>query len=79
MSKPKLQITPKKYTGQSTVISLRLQKDMLKDIDDVANATGRTRNEILTMCLEFSLNNMEIIYSEQNLLQKLNEQTGENK
>lgn len=60
MNKPKLQITPKKYTGESAVVSLRIPKDMLSYIDDVSNNVGRTRNEILTMCLEFALENMEI-------------------
>lgn len=59
--KPKLQITSKKYTGESSVISLRLPKDMLKDIDEIAKITGRTRNEILTMSLEYAMKNMEII------------------
>ena len=60
MDKPKLLITAKKYVGESTVISMRLPKDMLKDIDDIAALTGRPRNEILAMGLEFALSNMEI-------------------
>ena len=35
-----------------------------KDIDAVANATGRKRNEVLTMSLEFALNHMEIVIKE---------------
>ncbi|MGN0488397.1 MAG: hypothetical protein ACI4HO_03945 [Ruminococcus sp.] len=58
--KPKLRITPKKYNGETSVISTRLPKEMLKDIDSVAETTGRTRNEIMLMCLEYALNNMEI-------------------
>ena len=49
MDAPKLQIRPKKYTGESTVTSVRLPKDMIRDIDLIANQTGRTRNEILMM------------------------------
>ena len=60
MDKPVLKIPPKKYFGESTVISLRLPKDMLSLIDDVSNQAGRTRNEVLTMCLEFALDHMEI-------------------
>lgn len=60
MDAPKLQIKPKKYTGESTVTSVRIPKDMLRDIDLVANQTGRTRNEILMMSLEFALAHMEI-------------------
>ena len=61
MEEPILKITPKKYTGESAVISMRLPKDMLKDLDAAAEASGRTRNELLTLCMEFSLNHMEII------------------
>ena len=60
MEKPKLQITPKKYSGESSVISMRLPKDMLRDIDAVAEETGRTRNEIMLLNMEFALDNMEI-------------------
>ena len=60
MEKPKLQITPKKYGGETSVISMRLPKDMLRDIDTVAEETGRTRNEIMQLSMEFALDNMEI-------------------
>lgn len=60
MKEPKLKITPKKYTGDTTVISLRLPKDMLSEIDSVAEMTGRTRNELLLTCLEFALEHMEV-------------------
>ena len=33
MGDVKFQITPKKYTGESAVVSLRLPKDMLREID----------------------------------------------
>ena len=60
MAEPVLRITSKKYTEESLVISLRLPKDMLRDIDAVAEKTGRTRNEILTLSLEFALEHMTI-------------------
>jgi hypothetical protein len=37
-----------------------MPKDMLADIDKVAAETGRTRNEILMLSLEFALEHMEI-------------------
>ena len=55
-----LRIDAKRYTEESTVVSFRLPKDMLKEIDAVAQATGRTRNEIVSMSLEFALRHMEI-------------------
>lgn len=60
-----LRIGAKKYTEESTVISFRLPKDMLKEIDNVAAVTGRTRNEILTTGLEFALRHMEIALGEE--------------
>ena len=59
MEQPILRISPKKYAGETTIVSMRMAKDLLKDIDAVANVTGRTRNEILTMSLEFALEHME--------------------
>ena len=61
MAEPILRISPKKYNGETTIISMRVAKDMLKDIDSVAASTGRNRNEILSMSLEFALNHMEIV------------------
>ena len=58
-----LKITAKRYSNESTVVSFRLPKDMLRDVDKVAEATGRTRNEIMTTSLEFALRNMEIALS----------------
>ncbi len=60
MGEPKLQIAPKRYGGESTVISMRLPKAMLREIDAAAKATGRTRNEILALGLEFALDHMEL-------------------
>ena len=65
MSNPVFRISPKKYNGETTIVSMRLAKDLLKDIDNIANLTGRNRNEILTMSLEFALNHMEIAMKEQ--------------
>ena len=57
---PKLIIPPKKYKGETTVISVRMPKDRIADLDKVAESTGRTRNELMLMCMEFALNNLEI-------------------
>lgn len=61
MSENILRIETKKYTEESVVISSRIPKDMLQDIDFVAKETGRTRNEIISMFLDFALKNTEII------------------
>ena len=60
MEEPKLEIKPKKYTAESAIVSMRVPKDMVRDLDAVAAKTGRTRNEIIAMSLEFALDHMEI-------------------
>ena len=65
MSEPIFRIPQKKYGGETTVVSMRLAKDLLKDLDQIAGLTGRNRNEILTMSLEFALNHMEIVMNDQ--------------
>ena len=64
MDGPIFLIRQKKYLGETSVISRRIPKDMLTDIDKAAEISGRTRNEILSMSLEFALNHMEIIAPE---------------
>jgi predicted DNA-binding protein len=56
----KLIIQPQKYGGETTIVSMRMPKNMLTDIEKVANETGRTRNDILMTSLEFALEHMEI-------------------
>ncbi|MDE6913872.1 MAG: hypothetical protein K2P35_09280 [Lachnospiraceae bacterium] len=56
----KLIIQPQKYGGETSVISMRMPKGMLADIDKVAAETGRTRNEILMISIEFALEHMVI-------------------
>ena len=48
MDEPVLRIYPKRYGGESTIVSMRMASDLLKDIDGVAALTGRSRNEIMT-------------------------------
>lgn len=60
MDEPIFLIRQKKYLGETSVISMRIPKDMLADIDKAAEISGRTRNEILSMSLEFALNHLEI-------------------
>lgn len=67
MDGPIFLIRQKKYLGETSVISMRIPKDMLTDIDKAAEISGRTRNEILSMSLEFALNHMEIIAPETNI------------
>ena len=59
MNELRLEIPVKKYIGGSAVISMRLPRDMLQEIDAIAADTGRTRNEVLTLCMEFALNHLD--------------------
>ena len=61
MEMPILKIEPKRYTGESTVVSMRMPRDMVKELDTIAAATGYTRTELMMLCLEFSLQHMEIV------------------
>lgn len=61
MNEPVFKLRRKKYIGETAVVSLRLPKTMLADIDKAASVSGRTRNEIMSLSLEFAINHMEII------------------
>lgn len=56
----KLIISQRRFKGDSSVISVRLPNDLVKSLDDIAEKTGRTRNEIIQKCIEFSVENLEI-------------------
>ena len=60
MEEPILKIKKKRYVGDSAVVTLRIPKDMVKDLDHIAESTGRTRNEIMSTCLEFAIEHMVI-------------------
>ena len=60
MADKKLVIHAKKYVGETAVVSARMPNDLIKRIDDICELTGRTRNEVVQMCLEFAVDNIEI-------------------
>lgn len=60
MSDKKFVISSKKFRGETSVVSVRLPNDMIEKLDDIAEETGRTRNEIITKCLIFSIENLII-------------------
>ena len=60
LAEKKLVISSKKYTGETAVVSARLPLDLIKKIDEICDATGRTKNEIIQICLEFSVDTIEI-------------------
>ena len=64
MTEPVFRISRKKYGGDTIVVSMRISRDLLRDIDKVADLSGRNRNEILTMSLEFALKHTEVLLQE---------------
>ena len=60
MQEKKLVISSKRFRGDSSVVSVRLPNDMIEKLDEIAEQTGRTRNEIIQKCLAFAIENIEI-------------------
>ena len=60
MAEKKFILKAKKYTEESQVFSIRMPRDMLRDLDEIAKNTGRTRNEIILKSVEFAIRNLEI-------------------
>ncbi len=60
MEVKKLVIQSKKYRGETTVVSTRITTELTARLDEIAAKTGRTRNEVVEMCLEFAVENLEI-------------------
>ena len=60
MADKKLIIPAKKYSGESAVVSARLPLDLIQRIDDICDLTNRNKNEVIQMCIEFAVENIEI-------------------
>ncbi len=60
MDEKKLIISPRKYKGETSVVSSRLPVEMIKNLDSIAEKTGRNRNEIIMLCLEYAIDNLII-------------------
>ena len=60
----KLIITPKKYTGKTSVVSTRLPDEMIKELEALSARTGKSRNELLVTMIAFALDNIRISDSE---------------
>ena len=58
----KFVVRPRKPAfGKTSVVSARLPDAIIERLDDVAKQTGRTRNELIQMCIDFALENIEIL------------------
>lgn len=61
MGSEKFQVQSKKFTGNTSVISIRISNDLIVKLDEVSKDTGRPRNEIITLALEYALEKLEIV------------------
>ena len=63
--KLELNISSKKYKGDTSVISARIPTVLVKKIDEIAEKTGRNRNEVILLCLEFAVENVSVVGEEE--------------
>lgn len=49
----------KPLLNDKIVISIRLEEQKLKELDELARKTDISRNELINQCIEFALNNLE--------------------
>ena len=63
MAQNKLEITPKNPKGEDgyKVFSIRIKDDLCEQMDKIAMQTGRSRNELIALFIEYGLNNCEIV------------------
>ena len=60
-SNKKLIIRPRRAAlGKTAVVSVRLSEDTIKRLDTITARTGHSRNELIQLCVELGLENMEI-------------------
>lgn len=50
----------RKYDDGNRVISIRIREEILAELDRLANASNRSRNEIVNIILEYGVKNIEI-------------------
>ncbi len=57
MSEDSLIIKPKRVKGEDgyKTISIRIKEDIVSQIDDISAKTGRSRNELIGMLLQFAV------------------------
>ncbi len=44
---------------EKTVISIRIDNELLKTVDEISFKTDISRNELIVQCIEYALNNMQ--------------------
>lgn len=57
----KFVVRPRKPAfGKTSVVSTRLPDAVIEELDAIAQKTGRSRNELIQMCIDFALESLEI-------------------
>lgn len=60
MENKKFTIPAKRFQGENSVVSARLPNEIIAMLESISSSTGYNRNEVIQMCLEYALDNMEI-------------------
>lgn len=62
MNEGKLVITPKPMKGEDgyKTFSIRIKENILAEIESACEKTGYSRNQIISMFLEYALKNYEV-------------------
>lgn len=50
----------KKYDDGNRVISVRIREELLSQLDALADASNRSRNDVINLILEYGVRNIEI-------------------
>ncbi len=58
MEDKKLIIPVKRFRGETIVVSARLPVSLVQELDRIGARTGRNRNEIMNLCLEYAVENL---------------------
>lgn len=58
----KLIIRPKKYKGNDgyKTFSIRIREELVENIDTISSKTDRSRNELISIFLEYAINHCKI-------------------
>jgi len=58
----KLMITKRKRGEDGhKILSIRVREDIIKRLDTLADQTGRSRNELIGLLLDFAIENSEVV------------------
>lgn len=69
MKDEQLVIKPKRAKGEDgyKVFSIRIKEDVVSRIDGISSQTGRSRNELIGMFLEYALDRCVVQETEDNI------------